>query len=112
MISTWAQKRKGQMQSSESEVEHEHIENLEKSNKKAVRQEKSETYQDKDIEEPIEQSGSRKDLPFHDVPELEMTPMGQIEQNHQRTHLEPEKHIPAFKTRAPVEELELDDLLD
>ena len=112
MISTRAQKRKGQTQSSESEVEHDHTENLEKSNKKTVRQEKSETYQDKGVEEPIEQSGPGKDLPFRDVPELEMTPIGRIEQNHRRTRIEPEKHVPAFKTRAPVEELELDDLLD
>ena len=37
---------------------------------------------------------------------------GQLEKVRRETRIDSEKHVPAYKTRAPVEDLELDDLLD
>ena len=72
---------------------------------------------DKDVEDASgsEETGSEEtgnDLPFQNVPELKSVPSEQIENECCEMHIEPEKHTPAYKTCAPVEDLELDDLLD
>ena len=70
----------------------------------------------RNLDEPIEKSTESDDpdnnLPFRNVPELETVPSNIPRKDAQDTRIEPEKHIPAYKTRAPVEDLELDDLLD
>ena len=62
--------------------------------------------------ETIEPTEPEADLPFRNVPELGTLIPQRIDKEPSETRVEPEKHVPAFKTRAPVEDLELDDLLD
>jgi len=52
------------------------------------------------------------DLPFRNVPELEMIPADRPGTGHREIDVEPDKHVPAYKTHVPVEDLELDNLLD
>jgi hypothetical protein len=112
MIATRAQKRNEPTELLESEVDRVPIENLEKSNKNRTRKDKSKTNLDRNVEDILDLDDSGNDLPFRDVPDLGMVPSNGPERDRRETRIEPEKHVPAFKTRAPVEDLELDDLLD
>ena len=112
MIATRAQKKKEPAELHESEVNNIPIDNLENLNETRTGKQKSKMIPDKDIEDAIGSEETGNDLPFRDVPELKSVPSEQIENEHRETHIEPEKHTPAYKTRAPVEDLELDDLLD
>ena len=107
MIATRAQKKREPAELLESETE---PENLEKSNRKQTR--KSKTNLDKDIEDPLELDEPDNNLPFQSVPECEMVPSERLENERCETHIEPKKHVPVYKTHVPVEDLELDDLLD
>ena len=111
MIATRAQKKKG-TELYEGEIDTESIENLEKSNKNMSRSRKTETALEKVDERTIEPTEPGIDLPFRNVPELGTLIPEQIKKELSKVRVEPEKHVPAFKTRAPVEDLELDDLLD
>ena len=112
MIATRAQKRKEPMELHEGEDDHGEIENVEKSHKKYTRK----SIPKKNLDEPVEESREPEepdnDLPFRNVPELETVPSNIPSKDTRETRFEPEKHVPAYKTRAPVEDLELDDLLD
>lgn len=112
MITTRAQRSKEPLELFESDVGHVANENLRKSNKKHTKNEKSKADLERHIEDYDEHNELEQDLPFRDVPELEMGPSEKSEQECRETRPEPEKHVPAYKTRAPVEDLELDDLLD
>ena len=112
MIATRAQKRKEPTESLESEVDRVPTENLEKSNKNRTRKDESKTNLDRNIGDALDLDEPDNDLPFRDVPELETVPTDRPVRDTHKTRIESEKHVPAFKTRAPVEDLELDDLLD
>lgn len=112
MIATRAQKRREPTELLESEVDRVPVENLEKSNKNRTVKDKSKTNLTRNVEDVLDLDDSNNDLPFRDVPELEMVPSNEPEGDRHKTRIESEKHVPAFKTRAPVEDLELDDLLD
>jgi len=77
-----------------------------------LRKIKSKTDLDKDVEDPLKLDEPDNDLPFQSVPEHEAVPSEQLENERHEKHIEPEKHVPAYKTHMPVEDLELDDLLD
>ena len=109
MIATRTQRRREPTEVLESEAEHVSIEKLEKSN---TGKRKSKTNLDRDVEDTIGIDEPRNDLPFRDVPELGAVPSERLENENHEKRSEPEKHLPAYKTRAPVEDLELDDLLD
>jgi len=96
----------------ESEEERVPIENLEKPKKKYTPKAKSKMDLDRHIKELTEQENLEGDLPFQNVPGLEMIPTNIPKSERRKTRNEPEKHVPAYKTRTPVEDLELDDLLD
>ena len=112
MIATRAQKRKEPTELHESEVGHVIVKDLRKSNQRYTQKDRMKKDTDRNRDKTVEVDESENDLPFRDVPELETVPSDMPEKDHRENRVEPERHIPAFKTRAPVEDLELDDLLD
>ena len=112
MIATRAQKKKEPPEKPESEAKRVSVENLENPDVKQTEKQKSKTNLDRNVEEPIELDESRNDLPFRNVPELEVVLPEKLEKEHCETSSELEKHVPVYKTHALVEDLELDDLLD
>ena len=111
MIATRAQKRKEPTELRESEDDCGYTENLDKTNKDTQKSIPKKNP-DRTVEESREPNDPENDLPFRDVPELETVPPNIPGKDTHETRIEPEKHVPAYKTRAPVEELELDDLLE
>ena len=112
MIATHAQKRKEPAELHESEVDRVTVKDLEKLNQRYTQKDRMKKDTDKNRDKTIEVDEPRNDLPFRDVPELETVPSDMPEKDCRENGVEAERHIPAFKTRAPVEDLELDDLLD
>jgi len=112
MIATRAQKRKEPVELHEGENDRGRFENVEKPNKKYTQKLIPQKDLDGSVEESIEPDNPDNDLPFRNVPELETVPSNIPGKDTSEMRIEPEKHVPAYKTRAPVEDLELDDLLD
>ena len=112
MIATRAQKQRAPMELHESEDDRGEIEKVDKPNKKHTQKSISKKNLDGSVEESMGLNDPENDLPFRNVPELETVPSNIPGKVTRESRIGPEKHVPAFKTRAPVEDLELDDLLD